>query len=73
MRGGVKIKSRVVFNSSRQITTNQNPFDIGLSATPGDNYWSNTGSGMGDAIGYANGLWARSPIAGTKIEVMLFK
>ena len=70
---GVKVKSRVQFNSSRQVTTNQNPFDIALSASPSDNFWSNSGSGIGDAVGYANGLWAKSPVANTVIEVFLFK
>ena len=64
----IKIKSRYTYRSGAP-----GPFDLGLSATPGDNYWSNSGAGIADEFGPVNGLWARSAVAGTVIEVMVYK
>lgn len=76
---GFKIKSRMVFDSSGNPTTTQKPFDYAFNSSPdasdssGSGFWSNSGSGAGDSGGPCNGIWARSSVAGTIIEVMCYE
>jgi len=75
---GFKIKSRVVFNASGALTTGPLPFDYAFKAAPdagastGDGFWSTGGAGAGDEASPSNGIWARSPVAGTVIEVITY-
>ena len=64
---GFKIKSRYTYGQ-----TSPKPFDYAFSSSPGDNYWSNTGGGLADEAGPVNGVWARSAVAGTVIELMTY-
>ena len=64
---GFKIKSRYVYGQQSGL-----PFDYAFSAVPGNDYWSNTGSGSGDEAGPVRGIWARAPVAGTVIELMTY-
>jgi len=64
---GLKIKSRFIYNQSAAY-----PFDIAFSATPGDNFYSSSGGGMGDTFSPSSGIWARSPVAGIKIEILTY-
>jgi len=64
---GFKIKSRYTYGA--QLAA---PFDYAFSETPGNNYWSNNGAGAGDNAAPNTGVWARSAVAGTVIEVMTY-
>ena len=71
---GYKIKSRYVYGQQ-----SQQPFDYAFNSAPtagdtttGNGFWSNAGGGAGDEAGPVSGIWARSVIAGTVIEVMTF-
>lgn len=77
---GFKIKSRMTFNSSGGLTSGQRPFDYAFVESPeagdtaaGDGFYSNSGAGSGDEGGPSNGLWARSAVAGTVIEVLVYE
>jgi len=71
---GFKIKSRYTYGSGAP-----SPFDYAFKAAPdsgastGSGFWSNSGAGSGDEAGPANGIWARSAVAGTVIEVMTYE
>lgn len=77
---GLKVKSRMTYDSNGAPTHAPRPFDIGLSAAPtaggsvtdGTGFISLSGGGTGDEFGPCNGLWARSTVAGAIIEVMVF-
>lgn len=76
---GFKIKSRQTYNSIGAPTLGQRPFDYAFKEAPdagdssGDGFYSNSGAGSGDSGGPVNGLWARSTVAGTIIEVMVYE
>jgi len=73
---GIKVKSRYTYGSGAPA-----PFDLALKSSPdtsdavtdGTGIWTNSGSGVGDTYGPVNGLWARSAVAGTVLEVMTFE
>lgn len=64
---GVKVKSRYTYGSGAP-----GPFDYAFSETPGNDYISNSGAGFGDTIAPSSGMWARSAVAGTVIEVLTY-
>ena len=69
----VKIKSRYTYGSQPP-----NPFDYAFSATPdagvstGGGFVSNTGGGLSDILSPSSGIWARSPEAGTQLEIITY-
>lgn len=73
---GIRIKSRYTYGQ-----TAQTPFDLAFSATPstGGNVTDGTGiltysgSGISDTLSPSSGVWARSAVAGTIIEVETFE
>lgn len=75
---GFKIKSRMTFSSVGAPTFTPRPFDYAFKSSPdsgdssGNGYWSNYGTGAGDEGGPTNGIWARSSVAGTIIELMVY-
>ena len=70
---GVKVKSRYTHGSGAP-----NPFDIAFSSSPdegvsaGNGFTSYAGSGFGDAFGPVSGIYARSVIAGTIMEIITY-
>ena len=75
---GFKIKSRMTFNAAGGLIGSLAPFDYAFKAAPdagasdGDGFYSTTGAGSGDAAQPSNGIWARSTVAGTIIEVLAY-
>jgi len=65
---GIKMKSRYIYGQQ-----SGNPFDYAFSLVPGDEFISNTGSGWGEIFAPMSGIWARSAIAGTKIEILTYE
>ena len=70
----VWIKSRYTHGGSPK------PFDLALNSTPtagddssGTGYISNSGDGKWLQLGNVKGLWAKSIIAGTILEAMVFE
>ncbi len=70
---GFKIKSRYTHGGLPP-----GPFDYAFSAAPaagdsaGSGFWSNSGAGAGDEAGPVSGIWAKSAVAGTIIEIMTY-
>ena len=65
---GIKMKSRYTYGQQ-----SGNPFDYAFSASPGEDYISNTGAGWGEEFAPTSGIWARSAIAGTIIEILTYE
>ncbi len=70
---GFKIKSRYDGSGA------PGPFDLAFLSSPssgadsdGNGYWSNTGAGVGDFASPSNGLWAKSTVSGTLLEVLTY-
>ena len=71
---GIKIKARYTHGQ-----TTQTPFDIAYNNSPatgdtsdGDGFLSYPGSGFGDTLSPSNGVWAKSVVAGTVIEIITY-
>ena len=77
---GVKIKSRVIFDASGNMTAQPGPFDIAFTSNPssgadssGTGFTSYTGAGFGDTFAPIKGLWAKSAISGTLLEIIVYE
>lgn len=74
---GFKIKSRETYDSSGNPTSTIKPFDYAFNSAPdsgdssGNGFYS-VGSGAADEAGVVNGIWARSSVAGTVIECIVY-
>ena len=77
---GVKVKSRITFDSSGGMTAQPGPFDIAFTSSPssgadssGTGFSSYSGSGFGDTFAPIKGLWAKSVVSGTLLEVIVYE
>lgn len=76
---GFKIKTRQSFGGTGAPAHPPRPFDYAFNDAPdsgdssGNGYYSNSGAGSSDEAGPANGLWARSDVAGSVIELIVYE
>lgn len=77
---GVKIKSRITFDSGGGMTAQPGPFDIAFTSSPssgadssGTGFSSYSGAGFGDTFAPLKGLWARSAVNGTLLEIIVYE
>ena len=77
---GVKVKSRITFDASGGMTAQPGPFDIAFTASPspgadsaGTGFSSYSGAGFGDTFAPLKGLYAKSSVVGTLLEVIVYE
>ena len=77
---GVKVKSRITFDASGGMTAQPGPFDIAFTSSPsagadssGTGFSSYGGAGFGDTVAPLKGLWAKSAVSGTLLEIIVYE
>lgn len=77
---GVKVKTRVTFTAGGALSAQPGPFDIAFTSSPssgadssGTGFSSYSGAGFGDTFGPVKGLWAKSAVTGTLLEVIVYE